>query len=106
MAINFQQKEYGMKLDRINNEYRDTQRALKQQFLTDFHHKTSRNILNRQMLIEQQSDDIIQRRNDRELCGRHNVEDRDLDRHQIAAVTDTTTLSDLRSRWAMLRECI
>lgn len=91
MAINFQQKEYGMKRDQINNEYRDTQQSLKQQFLTDFHHKTSRNILNRQMLIEQQSDEIIQRRNDRELCGRHKVDDRDLDRHQMAAVADTKT---------------
>ena len=103
MAISFEQKEYGMKLDRINNEYRDTQRSLKRQFMADFRHKTSRNILNRRMLIEQHSDRIIQRRNDRALCGRPKAEDSKIQSASTAtmrtkAVTVTLGRNTIRSQ--------
>ena len=67
MEMRFRNKEYEMKMDGINDEYRKKQTFLREKFVADYNQKIKRNTKNRQMLIEQESDNIIQQRNDKEI---------------------------------------
>ena len=62
--MNFRNKEYQIKIDQINNKYRERQTILKNKFISEFNNKIKKNTKNRQTEIEQESYNIINQRGD------------------------------------------
>eukprot|EP01083_Nonionella_stella_P008679 25075_1 len=65
--MEFMNKEYEIKVDQINNKYREKQTFLKNKFVTEYSTKIKKNTAHRQSEIEQESYNIISKRKDKEL---------------------------------------